>query len=299
MNRTKLAVLLPALLLPALLLAGACAGASTGASTSKPAATRAGTAPTQAASGASGAQGAPSDAIKGDALPALTVPEGPKVQRTARIALQVPDGRFDAALNDVIAIVDAAGGYIAGSDVQSPDQGAPLRSGQATFQVPADKLDGVVTDVRGKGTPESISISGNDVSTQYVDLQARLRNAEAQRDAMLALMQQAKTVADTIQIQNQLGQVTGQIEQLKGKINYLDHSTAFSTLSIKITEATAGPRDEWGLQSAGTQALHNMVNVLAFVVLALGTLIPLLVAGAILFVAGRMAWRRWGRPAAA
>jgi len=296
MKRTKLALLLPASLL-ALVIAGACAGSSAKPTASAPNGTAAGgtaqavaPAPNRdAAAGSTASKPAASDVI-----PNLTVPEGPRVQRSARIALQVPDGRFDSTLNDVIEIVDGAGGYIAGSDLQAPDQGSTLRTGQATFQVPAAKLDEVLTQVRRKGTPEAVSVNGNDVSTQYVDLQARLVNAQAQRDAMLALMQQARTVNDTIQIQNQLGQVTAQIEQLKGQITYLDHSTTFATLSVKITEATA-VRDEWGLQSAFDQALHNLVNVLAFVVLALGTLIPLAVVGGIVFVVGRVAWRRWGR----
>ena len=280
----------------ALALAAACSGAAcrAGSAGSAPTPTRAGAAQAAPAPAAAGS-GAASKPAAGDVVPDLTLPEGPRVQRTGRISLQVPDGRFDSTLNDVIAIVDQAGGYIAGSDAQAPDQGAPLRSGEATFQVPADRFDDVLTRVRQKGTPQSISVSGNDVSTQYVDLQARERNAEAQRSAILALMQQARSVSDTIQIQNQLGQVTSQIEQLKGQIAYLDHSTAYATLTVRISETTAGPRDEWGLQTAAIQALHNMVGALALVVLALGTLAPLLVAGAVLFPLGRAAWRRWGR----
>jgi Domain of unknown function (DUF4349) len=296
MKRTKALLLSGSLLTVA--LAAACAGARGGASGAAAPTARTGVAqatPAPSGSAARPSSGDATGAPSGDVIPDLTPPEGPRVQRSGRITLQVPDGRFDSTLNDVIAIVDEAGGYIAGSDAQAPDGGASLRSGQATFQVPAARFDDVLTQVRRKGTPESISITGNDVSTQYVDLQARERNAEAQRDAILALMRQAKTVAETIQIQGQLGQVTAQIEQLKGQIDYLEHSTAFATLTVRIAESTAGPRDEWGLQSAGTQALHNLVAVLAFVVLALGTLTPLLLVGAVVLLLARGAWRRWGR----
>src|SRR5262249_15132784 len=119
----------------------------------------------------------------GAVLPAATTPEGTRVQRSARISLQVPNGRFDSALDEVIAVADAAGGYISGQEAQATDQGERLRSGQVTFQVPADRFEKVVGDIRRKGSAQSISISGNDVSQQYVDLQARLRNAEAQRNA--------------------------------------------------------------------------------------------------------------------
>jgi hypothetical protein len=218
------------------------------------------------------------------------------VQRSANIVLEVANGRFDGALDDVIAVVEAAGGYISGQNAQAADQGEPLRSGQVTFQVPAAKFESVVGSIRGKGTAQSITISGNDVSQQYVDLQARLRNAEAQRDAMLALMQQARTVNDTIQIENQLGQVTGQIEQLKGQIDYLDHSTTYATVAVTIREAAASAtHDEWGLQTATSQALHNFVGVLSFLILFIATAAPLLVAGGAAFWAGRLAWRRLGR----
>jgi hypothetical protein len=291
MHRNKLLILTGSL---AALLVAACGGSAASGVASAPARASAGQGVVAQPNQASG-----STAVKpaqDTVVPAATPPEGPRVQRSARIALQVPNGRFDATLTGVMTVVEQAGGYISGSDAQAPDDGQPLRSGQATFQVPASSFERVISDVRKRGTAQTISISGNDVSQQYVDLQARLRNAEAQRDAMLALMQQARSVADTIQIQNQLGQVTSQIEQLHGQIDYLDHSTAFSTIAVSIREVTAtSPRDDWGLQTATTQAAHNLVAVLAFLILAIGTLIPVLVLGGILFVVGRAAWRRFGR----
>ena len=133
-----------------------------------------------------------------------------------------------------------------------------------------------------------------------MDLQARLGNAEAQRNAVLALMQQARSVNDTIQIQNQLGQITSQIEELKGQINFLDHSTSYATVAVTIREeALAPPRDEWGLQTAGSQALHNLANVLAFLIIFISTAAPLLVTAGAAFVVGRLAWRRFRpRPSA-
>jgi len=154
--------------------------------------------------------------------------------------------------------------------------------------VPSARFDDVLTQIRKKGNPRTVTISGNDVSLQYVDLQARLTNAEAQRNAMLALLQQARSVNDTIQIQNQLGQVTGQIEEQRGQISFLDHSTTYATVSVAIRETAAGPRDEWGLQSAASQATHNPVNLIDFLILVLGTLAPLLALG---LGIGFAAWR--------
>jgi hypothetical protein len=285
MVRHKLLLLLGSLVLPL-----AACGAS-GVSASLPAQARAGVA-SQAP--ASSAAGSPAQPAANAPLPAATVPEGPRVQRSASIVLQVADGRFDRALDEVIAVAEAAGGYISGQNAQAPDQGQPLRSGQVTFEVPTGQFDTVVTSIRGKGTAQSVVISGNDVSQQYVDLQARLGNAEAQRDAVLALMQQAKSVSDTIQIENQLGQITSQIEQLKGQIDYLDHSTSYSSVAVAIREeAVAPPHDEWGLQTAGSQAVHNLATVLSFLIVFASLALPLLIAGGIAFWVGRLAWRRF------
>jgi len=297
MVRHKLLVLCGAAAVLALAACGAGAAGSSAASVQS-APTRAGVgaqAPADSAAKAPASGSAPSSTAPGTTVPGTTVPEGPRVQRNATIVLQVADGRFDRALDDVIAVAEAAGGYISGQNAQSSDQGQPLRSGQVTFQVPADRFESVVNGMRGKGTAQSVVISGTDVSQQYVDFQARLRNAEAQRDAVLALMQQARSVNDTIQIQNQLGQITGQIEQLKGQIDFLDHSTAFATVAVTIREAAAAPpRDDWGLQTATSQALHNITIVLAGLILVLGTAAPLLVAAGIAFWVGRLAWRRFG-----
>jgi hypothetical protein len=282
--------------------AGAASGVASSAGATRTATSAAGAAPAQAGAGvAAQAPTAPAGKPAADGtIPAATVPEGPRVQRSASITLQVPNGRFDGALDDVIAIVEAQGGYISGQNAQAADQGQPLRSGQVTFQVPSDKFDAVVMEVQRKGTAQSVVISGNDVSQQYVDLQARLGNAESQRNAVLALMQQSRSVNDTIQIENQLGQITSQIEQLKGQIDYLDHSTSYATVAVAIREeAVAPPRDEWGLQSAGAQALHNFANVLAFLIIFLSVAAPLLVAAGAVFLAGRLAWRRFAPRASA
>jgi len=183
--------------------------------------------------------GKPQDAVKApgttitDVVPPIG--EGPRVIRTAQVAVEVKNGSFDGTLDKLFTISTSLGGYISGS-VANADTGS-LRTGTITFQVPTDKFNEAVTQVRALGTVQNLAIGGQDVSAQYVDLQARLKNAEAQQQATLALLGQAKTVPDIIAIQNQLGSITAQIEQLKGQIAYYDHATSFSTISASIHEA--------------------------------------------------------------
>jgi hypothetical protein len=213
------------------------------------------------------------------------IPEGRRVQRNGQLTLQVGNGTFDSSWDRVTNLMQSQGGYISGSQAQA-DGSDRLRSGVVTFQVPSNKFDATVASLRRLGKAESIQITGNDVSSQYVDLQARLRNAEAQRDAMLALLQQAKSVGEIIQVQTQLGQITGQIEQLKGQIDYLDHTTSYATVAVTIREmAAASSADEWGLKTALVRALHNSVDVVGLMLMVVGAIAPLLLLGlAALFV---------------
>ncbi len=195
------------------------------------------------------------------------------------------------------ARVELEQGYISGTDAQAnPVSNDQIRTGVVSFMVPASKFDETIDALSNLGKVQTVHITGNDVSAQYVDLQARLANEEAQRNAMLALLAKAQTVEQIIMVQNQIGQITGQIEQLKGQINYIDHNVAFSTITVQLTEAGApvatAPTDSWGFASAVADAAHNFVTTINYIVTVLGALGPVL----ILLGLGYLVWRRAGRP---
>jgi len=113
---------------------------------------------------------------------------------------------------------------------------------------------------------------------------------------MLALLAQAHNINDIITVQNQLGQITQQIEQLKGQIQYLDHNTAYSTIAVTLVEAGApvqsASTDSWGFATALNAAAHNFVTTVNYVVSGLGAIGPVV----ILLGLGYLVWRRRGSP---
>lgn len=223
--------------------------------------------------------------------------QGPQVIRVAQMTITVGSGSFDAKLAGVRALVQLQGGFISGTDAQSnPVTNDQIRTGVITFMVPAAKFDDTIDQLAKMGKVQTEHISGNDVSAQYVDLQARLANQEAQRNAMLALLKRATTISDIINVQNQIGQITGQIEQLKGQIQYIEHNTAYSTVTVNLLEAGAplqtAPRDSWGFASALSDGAHNFVTTINYIVSGLGAIGPVLV----LLGLGYLLWRRSGRP---
>ena len=226
--------------------------------------------------------------------------EGQKIIRTANLGIEVPAGRLDDKLTEVETLIRSQGGYISGSTAQAPS-GDGLRTGTFNFQVPAANFDVTLDALRKLGKVQSFNVSGQDVSLQYVDLQARLKNAEAQRDAIQALLARAQTIQEIIQVQNQLGQITAQVEQLKGQIDYFDHATSFHTVSVTLREAglpARSPSDEWGTRTALADALHNFVTTLNYAIVALGAVGPFILLGVIGF-GGYRVWRSRSKAAAA
>lgn len=294
MRRTLLLPILGVLALAfGLVACGGGAGSSTssGAGPSVPASGYSGAAQPATAPKA-GTGGTTSDST---ALPPVPTSPSDKLIRTAQVTLEVSSGKFDDTLTKLIALTSQQGGFISGSQAATTED--RLRSGVFTFSVPSEKFETTLGSIHDMGKVKAENLSSQDVAQQYVDLQARLKNAEAQRDAMLALLQRATQISDIIQVQNQLGQITGQIEQLKGQINYLDHATAFSTITVTLREAgvaAAPPSDASSLRDALMTGFHAFLVSLAAILVVLVAVGPyVLVVG--LGVLGWTQRRRFSR----
>jgi len=235
--------------------------------------------------------------LPGDTVPALS---GPPVIRQAQLSMTVGNGLFDSKLTQVRTLVESEGGYIAGTDAQAnpatSSENSQIRTGVISFMVPAAHFDDTIDQLSKVGKVQSEHITGTDVGAQYVDLRARLANAEAQHAAMLALLTKAQNINDIIAVQNQIGQITAQIEQLKGQIKYLDDNTSYSNVSVTIAEtgapAQAASSDNWGFATALSGAAHNFVTTIDYFVSGLGAIGPFLVLAGI----GFLVWRRRRTP---
>ena len=285
------------LVVAALALAVACGG---GGASGGGTATKGANPPVAQGDGSRGATGTTGGTSNGGTttVPGETVPalQGPPVIRQAQLSITVGSGKFSSKLSEVRTLVEGHGGYIAGTDAQAKpvgtDQSGPIRTGVINFMVPAGNFDATIDDLSKVGDVQGEHITGTDVSAQYVDFRARLANAEAQRNAMLALLSGAKSINDIIAVQNQIGQITGQIEQLKGQIKYLDDNTSYSSVSVTLTEAGApaqtATNDSWGFATALNDAAHNFVATINYVITAFGAIGPLVVLAGL----GFLLWRR-------
>ena len=262
-----------------------------GAAVSRYATTGGGVALTTAAAGADGG-GAGSSTGESAAAPLPSGVGDPKVIKTAEIAIQVDEGRFDAVFSQVPTIVAGLGGFVSSSTSSSAEEGDELRqaAGSIVVRIPADQFDAARTELVGLGELRHQEVRGTDVSAQLTDLDARLRNLRSQEEAMRLLMTKANTLGETVEVQRELGNLRGQIEQLAAEQLRLSDAVAMSTLTVHLAEpgaAIGGTEDPSPVGAAFSRALRGAQDVVAGVIVSLGYLLPLALLAAIGWLAAR------------
>lgn len=109
--------------------------------------------------------------------------------------------------------------------------------GSIVIRVPSDSFESAMADAKRLArVVNNEYLSGQDVTEQYTDLQAQLRNAQAQEAEYLIILKKAVTVEDILKVQQPLGQVRGEIESLQGRLKYLENVTSLSNIDITLTE---------------------------------------------------------------
>ena len=186
----------------------------------------------------------------------------------------------------MIAIARAGGGFVLSSQTQGSS------SGSLTLRVPSAAFDQTLVHLRALGVPTSSTVTGKDVTNQYVDYQAHLEVLESRRAVLLRLMAKATTIGETIAVENELNDVQLQIDQIEGELRFLDDQVAQATIDVQLLEqharsAVVAPGDiqNPSLGRALQHAVQGFLAVLATVVVGLGYLVPVAVlAGIVLLI---------------
>jgi hypothetical protein len=237
-------------------------------------------------------RGAPSSSGQGGSVD-LT-----KIVRDGTIALSVPDGSFQEKLARVVAIAHANGGFVLTSQTQGS------ASGTMTIRVPAARFDQAFGQVGQLGTVESSTVTGKDVTNQYLDYRAHLQNLIGRRTVIRSLLARTTTIGESLRIYNELANVQEQIDQIQGELRYLNDQVAESTLTVDLHEQSvpAGETETNGsihnpsLSRAWDRAIQGFFGILATIIVGLGYLIPVAVIAGFVYGVIRLARRR-GRAA--
>jgi hypothetical protein len=212
----------------------------------------------RASSGAGGSQGqAPSPA---GSPPTLQTSIERKIVQTGSMQLQVED--VGGGFEEVGRIATAAGGFVASSKFSYKDE---KQIASVTIRVPADAYQDVLRQLRGLAkTVDAEDSNASDVTEEYTDLQSRLRNLEATRDQLLQLLGRAQTVTDILTVQDRLNNVTGEIEQVKGRMQLLDNLTSMATVTVHLRPVAAPVKADSGGVNLGETIAEAWDDSLAF-----------------------------------
>ncbi len=155
------------------------------------------------------------------------------IVRTGNIYLVVED--VVIAIDRITTFTDEFEGYVVSS--RSWKEGERL-IGDITIRVPAERYTDAVDALRDMAVEViSESSSSQDVTEEYVDLQAKLRNLEASEEQLLKLMEKATKVEEILSVQQELSKTRGEIEQTKGRMEYLERTSATSLIEIHLEQS--------------------------------------------------------------
>jgi hypothetical protein len=276
--------------------AGESGGDTAGAPAASPAASSAPQAREDSAAGG-GTTGSPSD----DRLVAARNAQGQfnrLVIRTGTVSAIVEN--VDTAESQIRQIAESRGGYVLGSQVNGDDE---QRRASISFKVPATRFDEAMAELTKLALEvESQDVQGQDVTDEFVDLESRLRNLRAVEARLIDFLQQAQKVEEALQVNQQLSEIQGQIEQAEGRITYLKESAAYSTINVSLRGqpvVVVSPDKSWSPGATARNAANGVLafaQVVADILIVFAVWFPIWLPGLIL---GLWLWRRSRRAPAA
>ncbi|WP_442930780.1 DUF4349 domain-containing protein [Mycolicibacterium sp. 050232] len=218
-------------------------------------------------------------------------------------SMSITTGNPAAVADKAVSLATEAGGRI---DSRSEDAGSS--SGRAhislALRVPAAKLEGTLDEFKKLGTVQTVEVRADDVTSQRVDLDARIKALQTSVDRLLGIMRDAKDPEALIQAENALSQRQADLDSLRAQRTQLGDQIDYSTVNLDITaEQIGGPtpqyRGFWGQVERGW---HGMVSVASGAVMLFGLFLPWLavvvIAAVIIVAVVRLTRSRTGQPSA-
>lgn len=208
-----------------------------------------------------------------------------EVIATASATVEVDD--LAAAASTIEATATAEGGFVEsmslGRSGTSFDPGQyggdiayyPASDAWISVRVPADRLDAVTSSLSEVGTVTSSRIDRQDVTTQAIDLRARVGALEASVERLTSLMAEATTTADLLTAEGELAARQAELDSYRQQLSYLDGQVQLSTLTVSLVEpAPVVTADPAGFGDGVTAGWNGLIETLNGIVIGLGFLLP-------------------------
>ncbi len=217
-----------------------------------------------------------------------------KIIKNGNLTLRVES--VDEATKEIGDIVGNLGGEVFATNIYERAKGQ--KRGSVTVRVPVDKFSEAISELKKVATQVvSESTIGRDVTEQYVDLQAQLKNKRAEEESFVKILDRAEKIDDVLAVTRQLSRVRGEIERLQGRIRYMEAQTDMSTIAVNLSEdvGAVSVSDNWRpmqtVKKSFKELVSNIQNFvdgsIRFVIVGIPSLIPFLLFLVIVYWGGK------------
>jgi hypothetical protein len=248
----------------------------------------AGPVPAAASEPATGATG-------GEKLDALERTARRKIIKNAQLSLTVSSA--SSAQRDAGKMAERHGGHVLSSEAIGEEDGQPRV--RVVFKVKAENLDAALDELRAMGKRRgSDKITSEDVTEEWIDLDARLKTQKELESRYLEILKTASAVPDLLATQKQLAEVRSEIEKMQGRKRFLENQVALSTITVDFVESApliTASTSAFGraIKSAGGDLVNVSAALIVGIIRLIGVLLPVaLIVFLPMFLLGRLAFRR-------
>jgi hypothetical protein len=159
-----------------------------------------------------------------------------KIIRNANLTLEV--NSTTQAQQKVTSIAEMHGGFVVTSEAKQRESAQPENRTldiKLVVRVPSNRFGSALDAIRGLATTvREDNVAGQDVTEEFIDLEARIRTQKALELQFLEIMKQARKVEDALEVQRQIADVRTDIEKLEGRKRFLENRAALSTITVNL-----------------------------------------------------------------
>jgi hypothetical protein len=226
--------------------------------------------------GAFGPAGAAGQAGVRGQVPAADAPAKRRVISSGTVDLIVTD--FDGAVAQIATLIEQSGGYVARSDLGAST--GERRRASWTLRVPVAKYQATLDALARLGHAQSVRTDSQDVTDEYYDLEARLKNKHTEEDRLLEhLKKSTGKLEDILAVERELTRVRGEIELMQGRLNKLTKLSELTTITLTIQERKdyvppTAPTYSTSLGRTFGASVEALMTLLKWIVMAIVALVP-------------------------